>query len=83
MGTSHGEMPGELFRYSLDVATGEATETRLSSGLDLDFPVIPSHMVTRTAKYCYAATNFISESMAERRNSILCALNCSTLKHVE
>ena len=53
----------------MDIATGVATQTRLAVGLDMDFPVIPLHLVTQPAKFMYMAGN----EVATRRFGVLCA----------
>lgn len=71
MDAQHSEQPaapGELFRYTVDVATGSVTETRLSTGLDTDFPIIPPHLLTQPAKFCYVA----AKSVSDGRNGIMC-----------
>lgn len=61
--------PGEPCRYTVDAATGEVTETRLAVGLDMDFPIVPPHLLTQPAKYMY-----MSGSRAEsRRHGAMCA----------
>lgn len=61
--------PGEPWRYTVDVDTGVVTETRLAGGLDMDFPIIPPHLVAQPAKYMY-----MSGTEAEtRRHGIMCA----------
>lgn len=59
-------------RYTMDVATGEVGTTRLAPGHDMEFPVIPSHLMTRPVKYCYAAANLVAESVSEGRDSVMC-----------
>lgn len=49
--------PGEPYRYTMDVATGAVSATRLAGGLDMDFPVIAAHLVTQPANYTYMSGN--------------------------
>ena len=49
-----GKNPPALpVRYSIDTDTGDVTQSLLFDGYNLDFPVIPLHLITRPCKYSY------------------------------
>jgi hypothetical protein len=61
--------PAEPVRYSIDVATGDVTCTRLVIGYDLDWPVFPPHLVTRPSKFTYFSGNLAGQ----RSGGVKCA----------
>lgn len=49
--------PAEPVRYTIDVATGAVTRTRLLTGYHVEFPVVPAHLMTRASKFTYMTGN--------------------------
>jgi carotenoid cleavage dioxygenase-like enzyme len=45
----------EVYRFSINMTTLEATETCLVSGLSADFPVVPPQFVGYKTRYCYCS----------------------------
>jgi carotenoid cleavage dioxygenase-like enzyme len=47
----------EVWRYSLNLATGEVIEANLTPNCWTDFPAIPKQHVGQPTRYCYSPVN--------------------------
>jgi carotenoid cleavage dioxygenase-like enzyme len=45
----------QVFRYTIDVHSGDVVETCLAHNLTADFPTMPPQLIGRRAKYTYAS----------------------------
>jgi carotenoid cleavage dioxygenase-like enzyme len=66
----------EIYRFSVNVTTGETTETCLVDCLHADFPVVPAPCVGRKTRYCYCS---VAGDVLTRHDQVMCAFHAAAM----